>query len=108
MPRLAIDKDFLGDFSKLEKSVQSAVMSAFGKFEEHTYAGLHLEKLQKAKDDHIRTSPSTRRRRPARISWRASASSGKPRHGAPSRSGCGSSCRAWASCSRRTAATPIT
>jgi superfamily I DNA/RNA helicase len=55
LPRLAIDKDFLGDFSKLEKSVQSLVMSAFDKFEGHTYAGLHLEKLNHAKDDRIRT-----------------------------------------------------
>ena len=55
MPRLAIDKDFLDDYSKLEKSVQNAVKDAIDKFAEHTYAGLHLEKLQKAKDDRIRT-----------------------------------------------------
>jgi superfamily I DNA/RNA helicase len=55
LPRLAIDKDFLGDFSKLERSVQSLVMAAFDKFEGHTYAGLHLEKLNHAKDDRIRT-----------------------------------------------------
>jgi superfamily I DNA/RNA helicase len=55
MARLAIDKEFLGDFSKLEKSVQNAVLAAFDKFEGHTYAGLHLEKLNHAKDDRIRT-----------------------------------------------------
>ena len=55
MPRLAIDKDFLDDYSKLEKSVQNAVKDAIDKFAEHTYAGLHLEKLHKAKDDRIRT-----------------------------------------------------
>src|ERR1700751_4833101 len=55
MPRLAIDKDFLDDYSKLEKSVQNAVKDAIDKFTEHTYAGLHLEKLHKAKDDRIRT-----------------------------------------------------
>jgi hypothetical protein len=55
LPRLAIDKDFLGDFSKLQKSVQNAVLAAFDKFEGPAYAGLHLEKLQKAKDDRIRT-----------------------------------------------------
>jgi superfamily I DNA/RNA helicase len=55
MARLAIDKDFLGDFSKLEKSVQSLVMAAFDKFEGHTYAGLHLEKLNHPKDERIRT-----------------------------------------------------
>jgi hypothetical protein len=55
LPRLAIDKDFLDDYSKLEKSVQNAVKHTIDKFAEHTYAGLHLEKLQKAKDDRIRT-----------------------------------------------------
>ena len=33
MPRLAIAKNFLGEYAKLEKSVQSAVESAIGKFE---------------------------------------------------------------------------
>ena len=55
MPRLAIDKDFLDDYSKLEKSVQSAVKEAIDKFAEHTHAGLHLEKLHTAKDNRIRT-----------------------------------------------------
>ena len=55
MPRLAIDKDFLDDYSKLEKSVRTAVKVAIDKFAEHTYAGLHLEKLQKSVDDRIRT-----------------------------------------------------
>jgi superfamily I DNA/RNA helicase len=55
LPRLAIDKDFLDDYSKLERSVQNAVKDAIDKFAEHTYAGLRLEKLQKAKDDRIRT-----------------------------------------------------
>jgi hypothetical protein len=55
LPRLAIDKDFLDDYSKLEKSVRTAVKEAIDKFAEHTYAGLHLEKLQKSVDDRIRT-----------------------------------------------------
>ncbi len=55
MPRLAIDKDFLDDYSRLERSVQSAVKDTIDKFAEHTYAGLHLEKIQKSKDDRIRT-----------------------------------------------------
>jgi superfamily I DNA/RNA helicase len=55
LPRLAIDKGFLGDFSRLEKSVQNSVLATFDRFGEHTYAGLHLEKLQRAKDDDIRT-----------------------------------------------------
>ena len=55
MPRLAIDRDFMGDFSKLEKSVRDSVMEVFQKFAEHTHAGLHLEKLQHPKDDRVRT-----------------------------------------------------
>ncbi|MGH3275009.1 MAG: UvrD-helicase domain-containing protein, partial [Streptosporangiaceae bacterium] len=55
MARLAIAKDFLAEYAKLEKSVQSAVESAMAKFAEHTHAGLHLEKLQHARDDRIRT-----------------------------------------------------
>jgi superfamily I DNA/RNA helicase len=53
--RLAIAKGFLAEYAKLEKSVQSAVESAISKFAEHTYAGLHLEKLQHSRDDRIRT-----------------------------------------------------
>ena len=55
MPRLAIAKNFLGEYAKLEKSVQSAVESAIGKFEAHTHAGLHLEKIHNSRDDRIRT-----------------------------------------------------
>jgi hypothetical protein len=55
LPRLAIAKDFLGEYAKLEKSVQNAVESAIGKFEAHTHAGLHLEKIHSSRDDHIRT-----------------------------------------------------
>jgi hypothetical protein len=52
---LYLDRDFLPDFGGLEKSVQSLVLGAIDKFGEHTYAGLHLEKIQGAKDDKIRT-----------------------------------------------------
>ena len=55
MARLAIDKDFLDDYSKLPKSVQSSVKMAIDKFAEHVHAGLHLEKLTRCKDDRIRT-----------------------------------------------------
>jgi superfamily I DNA/RNA helicase len=55
LPRLAIAKDFLGEYAKLEKSVQNAVESAIGKFEAHTHAGLHLEKIHNSRDDRIRT-----------------------------------------------------
>jgi superfamily I DNA/RNA helicase len=53
--RLAIDKDFLDDYSKLPKSVQGSVKMAIDKFTEHVHAGLHLEKLTRCKDDRIRT-----------------------------------------------------
>ena len=55
MARLAIDKDFLDDYSKLPKPVQSSVKTAIDKFAEHVHAGLHLEKLTHCKDDRIRT-----------------------------------------------------
>lgn len=55
MARLAIDKDFLNDYSRLEKSVQASVMAAFDKFASHTHAGLHLEKLNQSKDGRLRT-----------------------------------------------------
>jgi superfamily I DNA/RNA helicase len=55
MPRLAIDRDFLDDYSKLPRSVQGSVKMAIDKFAEHVHAGLHLEKLTRCKDDRIRT-----------------------------------------------------
>ena len=57
MARLAIAKDFLAEYAKLEKNVQSAVEGAFGKFGEHTHAGLHLEKLQHSKDKRCPDDP---------------------------------------------------
>jgi len=53
--RLAIDRDFLDDYSKLPKPVQGSVKMAIDKFAEHVHAGLHLEKLARCKDDRIRT-----------------------------------------------------
>lgn len=55
MPRLAIDKDFLDDYSRLEKRVQAAVKDTIDRFAEHTHAGVHLEKLNHPKDDRVRT-----------------------------------------------------
>lgn len=55
MARLAIAKDFLAEYSRLEKSVQAAVTTAIGKFAAHTHAGVHLEKLHNSQDDRIRT-----------------------------------------------------
>lgn len=55
MARLGIDKDFLREFAKLERPVQERVTEVFGKFEESTWAGLHLEKVTNARDDRFRT-----------------------------------------------------
>jgi AAA domain/UvrD-like helicase C-terminal domain len=55
LARLFLSKDFLPEYARLDKQVQSAVESAIGEFTEHTYAGLHLEKLTHSKDDRIRT-----------------------------------------------------
>jgi hypothetical protein len=53
--QLAIGTEFMDDFAKLEKPVQSLVMATIKKFAEHTHAGIHLEKVQRCKDDRIRT-----------------------------------------------------
>jgi superfamily I DNA/RNA helicase len=55
LPRLAIAKDFLAEYAKLEKPVRSSVEAAISKFAEHTQAGLHLEKLQNSRDGRVRT-----------------------------------------------------
>jgi hypothetical protein len=53
--RLAIAKDFLAEYSKLEKTVQRAVTAAIDKFPDQTYAGTHLEKIRDSLDNRIRT-----------------------------------------------------
>jgi hypothetical protein len=55
MAELAIDREFLPAFAKLQRPVQHAVLAAIDKFAKHTHAGLHLEKLTGARDPHIRT-----------------------------------------------------
>ncbi|MBB4683735.1 UvrD-helicase domain-containing protein [Amycolatopsis jiangsuensis] len=55
MAKLGIDKEFLREFSKLEKTVQQRVLESFGKFDAATHAGAHLEKITNARDDHFRT-----------------------------------------------------
>ena len=55
MPQLAIAKEFLSEYVKLEKPVQRAVQAALGKFAQATHTGLHLEKLNRAEDPRIRT-----------------------------------------------------
>jgi hypothetical protein len=55
MAELAISKDFLAAYARLQKPVQRAVDAAIAKFSEHTHAGMHLEKLKHACDSRIRT-----------------------------------------------------
>jgi AAA domain/UvrD-like helicase C-terminal domain len=53
--KLAMTREFLAGFHKLDKPVQKAVSAAFEKFASHTHAGLHLEKIENSRDPHIRT-----------------------------------------------------
>ncbi|WP_449060413.1 UvrD-helicase domain-containing protein [Planomonospora algeriensis] len=55
MARLGVYREFFRDFLKLEKSVQEQVMEVFPKFEEATYAGLHLEPVKNAYDARMHT-----------------------------------------------------
>ncbi|MBS2964250.1 AAA family ATPase [Actinocrinis puniceicyclus] len=55
MPRLMLASEFLPAYAKLDPPVRARVQSVFGKFAEHTFAGLHLEKLQNARDERVRT-----------------------------------------------------
>ena len=45
MAKLAMTREFLAGFHKLDKPLQKAVSAAFEKFAAHTHAGLHLEKI---------------------------------------------------------------
>ncbi|MFI6583836.1 UvrD-helicase domain-containing protein [Embleya sp. NPDC050493] len=61
MPQLALGKDFLAEYARLEKSAQRGVREAIAKFQSLTLVelladkGLHLEKLDRARDARIRT-----------------------------------------------------
>lgn len=55
MAKLALSRDFLPEYARLEKSIQKKVDDAIGKFEHHTHAGLNLEKLGGTKDPRVRT-----------------------------------------------------
>lgn len=50
MARLAIDKDFLLEFAKLDRPIAAKVHEVFGKFVAATRAGIHLEPIKSAKD----------------------------------------------------------
>ncbi|QVQ53166.1 AAA family ATPase [Spiractinospora alimapuensis] len=55
MAQLALYRDFLTDFAKLEKTVQMRVSEAFEKFENAVHAGAHLEKISGLKGSPFRT-----------------------------------------------------
>jgi hypothetical protein len=55
MPTLAIDKDFLADLAKREKPVVKKVTDVFSEFEEATHTGLHLEKINQARNPRLRS-----------------------------------------------------
>ncbi|USY17480.1 AAA family ATPase [Nocardiopsis exhalans] len=55
MPQLAIAKEFLAEYAALEKPVRERVTQVFAKFEQATHTGLHLEKINHARDDRFRT-----------------------------------------------------
>lgn len=55
MARLAISRDFLPEYARLDRSVQAKVDDVFARFAEHTHAGAHLEKMKGAVDPRVRT-----------------------------------------------------
>ncbi|QGK68919.1 AAA family ATPase [Allosaccharopolyspora coralli] len=55
MTALGVHRDFFPQYAKLEKPVRDRVDEVFDKFEHHTHAGLHLEKITGAHDPDIRT-----------------------------------------------------
>jgi hypothetical protein len=55
MPTLAIDKGFLKDLGKLEKSVYNRVTEVFDEFDTATHTGLHLEKIANARNPRFRS-----------------------------------------------------
>lgn len=55
MATLGVHRDFLPQYARLQKPVRDRVDEVFTKFDKHTHAGLHLEKITGAKDHRIRT-----------------------------------------------------
>lgn len=55
MPTLAIDKGFLADLVKLEKPVAKRVTEVFDEFDTATHTGLHLEKINNARNPRFRS-----------------------------------------------------
>ena len=57
MARLAISKDFLAEYAKLDKHVQRAVDQAIAAFARHPHPGQHLETPQHTHDERLRIMP---------------------------------------------------
>lgn len=55
MPTLAIDKGFITDLAKLEKPVVKRVTEVFDEFDAATHTGLHLEKINDARNPRFRS-----------------------------------------------------
>jgi hypothetical protein len=55
--RLAISKDFLTEYGKLDKHVQRTVDRAVASFARHPHPGQHLETPRRAHDDRLRILP---------------------------------------------------
>jgi hypothetical protein len=55
MPTLAIDKGFLSDLVELEKPVRKRVTEVFDEFDAATHTGLHLEKINNARNPRFRS-----------------------------------------------------
>lgn len=55
MAKLTVARDLLHDYARLDASVQRRVDDVFSKFTGHTQAGLHLERMKRAKDPRVHT-----------------------------------------------------
>lgn len=55
MPTLAIDKGFLGDLAKLDRPLVKRVTEVFDEFDAATHSGLHLEKINNARNPRFRS-----------------------------------------------------
>lgn len=55
MAQLAIAREFLSEYARLERPVRQAVEAAMIRFQDHTHAGLHLEQVRNARDSRVRT-----------------------------------------------------
>jgi hypothetical protein len=55
VPTLGIAREFLREFGTLERLVQDRVYETFAKFEQATFAGIHLESIRNVRDSRLRS-----------------------------------------------------